>query len=131
VSYHKGHPVSGVRFREDVGLELRCRYCKTYWPIDREWWDFRNFSRCKACTKKQKNALDRERYRRDPVARAKSREYQKHYRAIASKAKALYSHERYWENVEAERKKAMVYYHANREAILEKKRARYAQRKAA
>jgi hypothetical protein len=44
-----------VRWREDVGFELRCDYCSyskldRYWPLSIEFWSpNRGFSRCKSC----------------------------------------------------------------------------------
>jgi hypothetical protein len=131
VSYHPGQTTSGVRYREDVGLELRCRACRTYWPLEREWWDFRSFSRCNACARKAKNASARRRMQEDPELRRRRRIYQVQYRKDAKAAKSLYAFDRYWANVEVERERARDRYYANRETILEKKRQKYAQRKAA
>lgn len=46
----------GVRFREDVGWELRCEGCAyrrnqvCYWPLTHEFWDpERGMGRCRAC----------------------------------------------------------------------------------
>ena len=46
----------GVRFREDVGWELRCEGCAyrrnqvSYWPLTHEFWDpDRGMGRCRAC----------------------------------------------------------------------------------
>lgn len=48
-------PDRGVRWRADVGWEMRCDSCAIskgarYWPITREFWDTnRGLSRCRAC----------------------------------------------------------------------------------
>lgn len=131
MSYKPRATTSGVRWREDVGYELRCRDCRTYWPLSDEWWSRRNFSRCKACAQRHKNALDRARYARDPEARARRRQYLAAYRRDARRAKSLYQFERYWSDPDAARKVARDRYYRDRDAILERKRARYADRKAA
>jgi hypothetical protein len=46
---------TGVRYRQDVGWELRCESCavlhgERYWPLTLEFWDPRHgMSRCRAC----------------------------------------------------------------------------------
>lgn len=52
-----GQAWSGVRWREDVGWELRCEACAhkgrpggSYWPLTEEFWDHRrSMVRCRAC----------------------------------------------------------------------------------
>ena len=40
----------GVRFRADLGFEGRCDYCRSWWPIDEEFWQpASGLRRCKAC----------------------------------------------------------------------------------
>lgn len=46
----------GVRWRDDLGFELRCEDCAyrrqfaCFWPLTREFWDpERGMSRCRAC----------------------------------------------------------------------------------
>lgn len=42
--------MEGVRFRDDTGFEGRCEYCRSWWPIDREfWYPKHGLRRCKAC----------------------------------------------------------------------------------
>jgi hypothetical protein len=124
-------PRSGVRYRDDTGLELRCQACKSYWPLTREFWDFRAFRRCRACVQQAKNKATREWLARNPEARRKLREYQRRYRQDAHEVKAMKAYDRYWSDPEKARAKAREYYLANREAVLARKRARHAARKAA
>ena len=50
-----GDDWTGVRFREDVGFELRCEGCALkgvacYWPLDLEFWNpIKGMTRCRAC----------------------------------------------------------------------------------
>ena len=32
------HPRFRVRFRDDVGFEMQCLHCDSYWPISLEFW---------------------------------------------------------------------------------------------
>lgn len=133
MSYHPNQRPSGLRYR-DEGLELRCDYCPKgmcWWPLTEEFWSFRqSLRRCRACTRIAKNRRDQERRRR-PEVRAASIAYQRRYRAEAKKVKALKAFDRYWSDPDHHRAKARTYYYANREAILERKRARHWARKAA
>lgn len=77
------HPIA-VRWRDDVGWELRCPRCverkvACFWPLTDEFWDRRRMSRCRACEKARQRDQKRHRYQTDPVARermiASSRTY--------------------------------------------------------
>lgn len=42
--------MTGVRWREETGFEGKCDYCRSWWPIDKEFWYVKNgLRRCKAC----------------------------------------------------------------------------------
>lgn len=116
---------TGLRYREDTGFELCCGECRTYWPLDLEFWSKVGFSRCKACWAAYKRRSQRENYRR-PEVRAKRHAYQVAYRKDASYAKRLYQQEKYWADPEKHRAKARERYYRNREEILAKKKAKYA-----
>lgn len=66
---------SGVRWREDVGWELRCEGCflkgqgTTYWPLTFEFWEPRNMKRCRACHKDYQAARKKAKYRADAAYR--------------------------------------------------------------
>lgn len=64
-----------VRWREDVGWELRCPQCSSrkracFWPLTEEFWDRqRSLTTCRACLLMRKARLAREAYAKDPEAR--------------------------------------------------------------
>lgn len=42
--------MEGVRHREDTGFEGQCEYCRTWWPLDTEFWrPHAGLRRCEAC----------------------------------------------------------------------------------
>lgn len=133
---------SGVRWREDVGWEVRCDDCAKhgstgiYWPLTDEFWIKSSMRRCRACHLAKKRRRDYQYYWSDPEYRAKKAAEAKAYRAesgdvirIKRREKrhldALQSRVRYWENPQAERQKSREYYWRNRDRILEKRRATY------
>lgn len=77
----------GVRWRADVGWEMRCDECAaakrsaSYWPISHEFWDVRRgLWRCRACWV----AYTRDRRRQGKYSAqraAKTREYQREWAA--------------------------------------------------
>ncbi len=78
--------MTGVRFREDVGWEMRCEACAVghlarYWPLDSEFWNpGKGLSRCRSCW----NAYERGRRQRGRQNRVRSqacREYQREWAA--------------------------------------------------
>lgn len=120
--------MSTVRYRTDVGWEMRCDDCRhrhiaSFWPLTMEFWNPRNLARCRACHRERKNAYER--------ASESKREYLRRYRpacrgAIAIKNAAYYA---------ANRERLLAYERAyrarNRDRILAQQRARYAGRRAA
>jgi hypothetical protein len=68
-----GLPHSPVRYRPDVGFEMRCPVCtvrgdERYWPLTVEfWWPARGMSRCRACWRAERTAQQRCRRRRPGV----------------------------------------------------------------
>ncbi len=72
----------GVRFREDVGWEMRCESCSghkvaRYWPLTHEFWDpNKGLTRCRACW----NAYQRK-WSRRARASAAMRLYQREWAA--------------------------------------------------
>lgn len=128
MSYHPGSPTSGLRWREDTGIEKRCDSCPPgmkWWPLTEEFWYFRqSFVKCKACFVKAKMARNRERYRDETIRKARA-EYQKVYRVEASEARRIYRQAVYWADPERHREAARARYYRNRERILERKRLEY------
>jgi hypothetical protein len=120
---------SGLRHRPDVGFEFRCGDCRAYWPLGREFWDMKSFTRCRACWDKYRRAKARERYRSDEGLRERRLAYQAKYRREAAHAKNLYAADRYWSAPERERVKAQLYYWENRDRILTAKREAYLRRR--
>lgn len=57
-----------VRWREDVGWELRCPQCSSrkracFWPLTDEFWDrARSMQRCRACQRDTDARREREKY---------------------------------------------------------------------
>ena len=104
---------SPVRWRDDVGWEYQCPDCRSFWPLDPEFWPQRRMTRCRACA----NAKDRG----YESKRAYSRSY---YRA--NRTRIL---ERQRDYGQAHRDAVLAnkraYYEANAEDIKAKQRARY------
>ena len=109
----------GVRFRDDE-FEAKCDYCLEWWPLDLDYWlPSHGFRKCHACIRDQKTAYMARR-RQDPEVRARDRAVSTANRAAKTAADPDHAkrvqHEWYVRN--AERKRA-------------KRRARYAEQKAA
>jgi hypothetical protein len=114
-----------VRWRVEVGWEMRCRDCQAkrqaaYWPLlpVGEFWDPRNLARCHACNR----ALKRQRERTSASRRRYIARYRQECRgAIAIKGAAYYA---------ANRERLNAYNRAYRakygDHIRELQRARYA-----
>ena len=108
-----------VRYRADVGFEMRCDDCVRrndgngwFWPLTTEFWNVKHgMSRCRACWLVYWRKVQAELRRNDPEARrAHDRErYRKNRRVILFKRR--------------------VHYEENRERILAKNRERYHARK--
>lgn len=69
-------PERGVRYRPDVGFELRCDPCgkrrvtECYWPLTLEFWQpSRGMTMCRACRRRKDAQAAREKYARDPATR--------------------------------------------------------------
>ena len=75
----------GVRYREDVGWEMRCDSCAadkgaSYWPLDFEFWNLeKGLSRCRGCW----NAYQRRNEKRRRIHRRSNnlRKYQREWAA--------------------------------------------------
>lgn len=120
--------MTNVRYREDVGWEMRCEDCKTkdgtggfYWPLlpYGEFWG-KCLSRCVAC---ERARIRRHRRRTkgrspDPVSAADSR------RNAAAKARI-----RYYRNREVILARHRAKYAADSDRILAERRRRYHARK--
>lgn len=107
----------GVRWRADVGFEMRCDVCPNgarYWPITEEYWNVKHgLSRCAACwlTYWRRKAVTT-RNRDIELVRARDRaKYRRNRKVIILKRRE--------------------YYQRNREAILARRRAWYAAKVAA
>lgn len=134
MSYHPGARTSGLRWREDVGIERRCDYCPKamqWWPLTREFWDFAStFVRCRACRDASKRRSSRERYK-NPKVRLLALEHAKQYGASAAEVKAIKQRARYWADPERYRAAARERYVRNRERILARRKFEYWSEKAA
>ncbi len=67
---------SPVRWRPDVGFELRCPRCAekkvaSFWPLTDEFWDKNRMSSCRACERERQRDAKRLRYQTDPAFRAR------------------------------------------------------------
>jgi hypothetical protein len=135
VSYIPGFQNSGLRYREDTGIEHRCRYCpkgSQWWPLTSEFWDYKaGFGRCRACRDLLKRRSQARRLKESPERLLKFQQYQAGYQASAREVKAIKSRIYYWKDPELQRAKARERYQRKREEILEKRRQEYAARKAA
>jgi hypothetical protein len=135
VSYIPGFQNSGLRYREDTGIEHRCRYCPKgcqWWPLTDEFWDYKaGFGRCRACRDLLKRRSQTRRLKESPERLLKFRQYQAGYQESSREVRAIKNRIRYWANAEVERERSRQRYYANRDAILEKKRREYAEKKAA
>lgn len=110
MSYRPGDKSTGLRYREDTGIEHRCRYCpkgQQWWPLTDEFWDYRaGFASCRACRSKSKYQSDRRRLIENPERLLKFSAYQREYSNSARDVKAIKQRIRYWENPELYRAKA-------------------------
>lgn len=112
-----GTRYAGVRYRRDVGFEMRCDECPSgarYWPLTVEFWNVRaGMSRCAACWLVYWRRRQAKLRQAQPAAqRARERRnYRKHRAVILIKRQ--------------------VYYEENRDKILAKRRETYAARRAA
>lgn len=128
MSVHPGASNSGLRWREDTGIEKRCDSCPggmKWWPLTEDFWYLRqSFVRCKACFVKAKNASNRARSRDETIRQARA-EYQLAYRAEARDARAIKSRQAYWADPERYRQAAKARYYRDRDRILARKRLEY------
>jgi len=129
VSYHPGHATSGLRWREDVGIEKRCDSCPKgmcWWPLTEDFWSFRSsFVKCRACCAKIKNAANARHLRENEIARLANLGYQRQYRAETTGVRRVKNQAAYWSDPERYRAAARARYYRNRDRLLERKRALY------
>lgn len=76
---------SPVRWRPDVGFELRCPRCAEkrmacFWPLTDEFWDKHRMSRCRACERERQATQKRERYHGNPAFRRRMLTVVREYR---------------------------------------------------
>ena len=135
MSYHAGHPTSGLRWREDTGIEKRCAACPKgmrWWPLTEEFWNFKgSFNKCRACYARIRNASQNRIRRESEARRLVNRDYQRRYRMESKDVRRIKNQQAYWADPERHRAAARERYQRNREAILERKRALYWAEKAA
>ena len=135
MSYHPGHATSGLRWREDVGIEKRCDSCPkgmSWWPLTEDFWSFRSsFVKCRACCAKIKNAANARHLRENEIARLAKLDHQRKYRAETKGAQRIKNLAYYWADPERHRARARARYRLTRERVLERKRALYWAEKAA
>jgi hypothetical protein len=129
MSYHPGQQNTGLRWREDTGIEKRCNACPkgmNWWPLTEEFWYFRkSFNRCIACYTRIKRVHTARLRRENEARRLANLEYQRKYRGETKGARRVKNQQAYWADPEAHRAKARDRYYRNRDAILERKRALY------
>ena len=77
----------GVRWREDVGFELRCDVCAKarrtdcYWPLTLDFWNpRRGMTMCRACRRRADAVASRSRYHRDGRVRSQKLASSRHQR---------------------------------------------------
>ena len=135
MSYHPGSKTSGLRWREDTGIEKRCDSCPRgmqFWPLTEEFWSFRaSFVKCRACYAKVKHASQRRRYAESEAKRRASLEYQRQYRSETGDSRRITRLLYYWADPELRRAKARERYQRNRDRILDQRKASYWARKEA
>lgn len=124
-------PHVGVRYREDVGWEMRCGDCMKrsgsthYWPLDDEFWDKRNLQRCRACHQHRRNQQDREKYWSDVAWREQRKASAKRTRDEDKSTVQVKRAARYAANIDEERARKRADYQAHRDARLAQSRERY------
>lgn len=126
----------GVRYRADVGFEMRCDDCAArhdgspwYWPITTEFWhETRGMVRCRACWSLYDRKKEQQRRARDPeLTRARDRARYRRNRDVVRIKRRVY----YEEHRDRILSRSRAYYEENRERLLEANRRYKAQRKAA
>lgn len=135
MSYHPLTRNTGLRWRDDTGIEKRCDYCPKamqWWPLTDEFWQMRQtFARCKACLAKQKRESNKRVYARDAKKRLANMEYQRRYRQETKEVTRVKNQLSYWSDPERHRAAARERYRKNRARILERKKLQYWAGKAA
>jgi hypothetical protein len=119
--------MTGVRYREDIGFEGRCDYCREWWPLEDDFWRLgRSFRKCRACHNDDQRVYDQKKRAtiyRSPEAiarrRAADNERKRRERLDPVKGEALRARQR-----EAQRR----FYGRNRLRVLAHHRATYAER---
>lgn len=97
----------GVRYRADVGFEMRCDSCARsrdarYWPLTTEfWWPTRGLSQCRGCHLHDDARKLREKRAADPEFRARVNARNAKYRAEAREAQRVKDQER-WRRIKSD-----------------------------
>ena len=97
----------GVRFREDVGFEMRCDSCATsggtrYWPMTTEfWWPTHGLSKCRACHQHDEARKLREKRVADPAFQARIYARNAKYRAEARAAQRVKDQQK-WQRIQSD-----------------------------
>lgn len=120
----------GIRYREDVGWEMRCDDCArnghgpSYWPLDPpgEFWSTTTQMRCKGCERYRLRMRDQ---RMDAANPSPNRARDRRRKAAASSKRG------YYRNREAVLADRRAKYAADRDRILAVRKARYWAKKAA
>lgn len=110
---------SGVRWRDDVGWELRCLHCPrgtVYWPLTDEFWDKKRLTRCRACWRAH------ERSRLTAQQREARREYARQWRERNPGYNAELMRVKRRLFPDEKKARAATYYWNNRERILAQQR---------
>ena len=116
--------MTGVRYREDTGLEGRCDYCREWWPLEDDFWRLgRSFRKCRACTNDEQRVYDQQRRAhiyRSPEAMARKRA-QDNARKAAERRDPVKGDRMRERQREAQRR----FYERHRETVLARRRAGY------
>lgn len=120
----------GIRWRDDVGWELRCESCHAkrnrmcYWPLTDEFWRKGRMTRCRSCWREhEKNRITAE---QREARRLYAREWNK--RNPGYNAELLATKRRLFPEEAAFRR--AVYYYNNRERVLAQQREYKARKRA-
>ena len=134
-----------VRHR-DGDFQLRCEYCREWWPLDLEFWYPTNgLRRCKSCTSEYKKLKERGRRNDEAVRALKNTKARMKYAANresylaknrawrAANKERISAYNKAWRERHREktRTSSAAYYEECRDVILAKKRQKYAEEKAA
>lgn len=99
-----------VRYVSPDGWEAYCGACKSWWPLDLEFWsETIRGGTCAACYKLKNAERERIKYAADEAKRARQRANQRRYRASMTPAELQAVREKrrgyYWSHLEEQRQR--------------------------